>query len=255
MNAKVLSADYAEERRLISFCGRAVLPGRPFFHHKEHKERKAGLPISTEGNEGNKDCRTASPRGAALHGQIPLAASLQRMQYRGMAGHPRPTFCVKTVPREFMIEAWERQCALAEEPTRVLMKQFMDEQPAVGIYLTVCDEQLGDESERSQLIPLASAVWEAMTRMHALRLKMVRPKIVERADTANIRMLEKLEDVSEYEWRETVTRMFLGYNQQPLLAFCIEILMANDEETPELAPQRIGMELMWLKTVIDCFDQ
>jgi hypothetical protein len=49
--------------------------------------------------------------------------------------------------------------------------------------------------------------------------------------------------------------MFLGYNQQPLLAFCIEILMAGDEETPELAPQRIGMELNWLKTVIDCFDQ
>jgi hypothetical protein len=31
--------------------------------------------------------------------------------------------------------------------------------------------------------------------------------------------------------------------------------MANDEETPELAPQRIGMELLWLKTVIDCIDQ
>ena len=154
-----------------------------------------------------------------------------------------------------MIEAWERQCALAEEPTRVLIKQFMDEQPAVGIYLTVCDEQLGDESERSQLIPLASAAWEAMTRARGKRLKTVRPKIVERADDVNLQMLEKLEEASEFEWQETVTRMFLGYNQQPLLAFCIEILMANDEETPELAPQRIGMELMWLKTVIDCFDQ
>ena len=135
------------------------------------------------------------------------------------------------------------------------MGQFMKEQPAVGIFLTVCDEQLGDEREQSQLIPLASAVWEAMTWMRGRRLKTVRPKVVEHADAANIRMLEKLEDVSEFEWRESVSGMFFGYNQQPLLAFGIEILMAGDEEAPELAPQRIGMELMWLKTVIDCFDQ
>jgi len=177
---------------------------------------------------------------------------------RGKIASDRPypaRFSMNTVPREFIVEAWERQCALAEEPTRALMGQFMTEQPAVGIYLTVCDEQLGDEREQSQLIPLASAVWEAMTRMRGRRLKTVRPKIVERADTSNIRMLEKLEDVSEYEWQESVEGMFLGYKQQPLLAFCIEILMARDEEAPELAPQRIGMELNWLKTVIDCFDQ
>lgn len=172
-----------------------------------------------------------------------------------MAGPTRLAFSMNTIPRELVIEVWERQCALAEEPTRALAGQFMKEQPAVGIFLTVCDEQLCDESEQSQLIPLASAVWEAMTRMRGRRLKMVRPKVIEHADEANTRMLEELEEVSEYEWRERVSAMFLGYNQQPLLAFCIEILMAGDEETPELAPQRIGMELNWLKTVIDCFDQ
>ena len=162
---------------------------------------------------------------------------------------------MKIVPREFIIEAWERQCALAEAPTRVLMQRFMTEQPAVGIYLTVCDERLGDEAGRSQLIPLASAVWEAMTRARGQRIKKVPPKIVEQADEANLRMLEELEDVSEFEWQEKVEGMFVEYHQQPLLAFCIEMLMANDEEAPELAPQRIGMELFWLKTVIDCFDQ
>ena len=101
----------------------------------------------------------------------------------------RPAFPVKIVPREFIIEAWERQCALAEAPTRVLMQRFMTEQPAVGIYLTVCDERLGDEAGRSQLIPLASAAWEAMTRTRGQRIKKVPPKIVEQADEANLRML------------------------------------------------------------------
>ena len=172
-----------------------------------------------------------------------------------MAGRTRSAFSMNPIPRELIIEVWEHQCALGENEARSLMKQFFDEQPALGVYLFVCDEQLDQDSAQSQLIPLASTIWEAATRTRGKRLKAVRPKIIEHANDANTRMLEKLEDVSEFEWRETVERMFLGYHQQPLLAFCIEILMANDEEAPELAPQRIGMELIWLKTVIDCIDQ
>ena len=161
---------------------------------------------------------------------------------------------MNTIPRELIIEVWERQCAMDENEARSLMKQFFDEQLALGVFLFACDEQF-EQDAANQLIPLASTIWETATRTRGKRLKAVRPKIIEHANDANNRMLEKLEDVSEFEWRETVERMFLGYHQQPLLAFCIEILMANDEETPELAPQRIGMELLWLKTVIDCFDQ
>jgi hypothetical protein len=171
-----------------------------------------------------------------------------------MPGRTRPAFFMNTIPRELVIEVWERQCALGENEARSLMKQFFDEQPALGTYLFVCDEQLVQDAA-SQLIPLASTIWEAATRTWGKRLKAVRPKIIDHANDANTRMLENLEDVSEFEWRETVERMFLGYHQQPLLAFCIEILMADDAETPELAPQRIGMELIWLKTVIDCIDQ
>ena len=172
-----------------------------------------------------------------------------------MAGRTRSAFSMNTIPRQLVIEVWERQCALGENEALALMKQFFEEQPALGIYLHVCDEQLGQEAANSQLIPLAATIGEAAARTRGKRLKAVRPKIIELAEAANTRMLEKLEDVSEFEWRETVERMFLGYHQQPLLAFCIEILMANDEEAPELAPQRIGMELIWLKTVIDCIDQ
>ncbi len=162
---------------------------------------------------------------------------------------------MKTVPREIIEEVWERQCTLGEAQVQDLMRQFMDEQPAVGLYLAAHDEKLGDEADRSQLIPLASTVWEAMTLVRGRRLKMVRPNVVMRADQKNIRMLEHLEELSEFEWRESVLSTFGGHNQQPLLVFCIEILMADDEEAPELAPERIGMESILLKTVIECFDQ
>ncbi len=178
---------------------------------------------------------------------------IARCRHRNESG--RVLVVMKTVPRELIIETWERHCAMGEEACRSMMKQFFDEQPALGIYLFACDEQLAREAEQSPFIPLAATLWEALTRTRGKRLKAARPKVIDRAEAANTRMLEKLEDISEIEWQEAVKRMFLEYNQQPLLAFCIEILMADDEDQPELAPQRIGLEMIWLKTVIDCLDQ
>ncbi len=37
--------------------------------------------------------------------------------------------------REEITEAWTRLCELDETETGVLVKKFMDEQPALGIYL------------------------------------------------------------------------------------------------------------------------
>ena len=67
--------------------------------------------------------------------------------------------------------------------------------------------------------------------------------------------LEDLEDATGLEWQDGVRSLLSDYDQQPLPGFCIEILMAQDQEAPELPPERIGMEMIWLKTVIDCFDQ
>ena len=46
-----------------------------------------------------------------------------------------------------------------------------------------------------------------------------------------------------------------NYHQRELLGFALEVMMAGNEAEPELAPDRIGLELLCLKTVIDCLDQ
>jgi hypothetical protein len=86
---------------------------------------------------------------------------------------------------------------------------------------------------------------------------MVRRNHVDDAEEANTRLLQKLELASDSDWDETVKQLVSGYNQRELLGFSIEILMADDAApaTPELAPDRIGLEVLWLKTIIDCLDQ
>ncbi len=160
-----------------------------------------------------------------------------------------------TLPREGILQAWGRVCAFDEAQTTAVTKKFLKQQPALSVYLLACTESLGAEAGESSVIDLTIAIWDAMTIARGRPLKAVRPKMIDQAEAANTRVLEKLELASEIEWQETVNELVSGYNQRELLGFCIEILMADDEETPELAPDRIGLELLWLKTIIDCLDQ
>ena len=43
---------------------------------------------------------------------------------------------MNTVSREEVLEAWTRLCDLDETESGVLVKKFMDEQPALGIYVS-----------------------------------------------------------------------------------------------------------------------
>ena len=49
-------------------------------------------------------------------------------------------------------------------------------------------------------------------------------------------------------WKET-TKMDQRYQ------FALEALISGEEEHPEGAPSRVGLELLYLKTVIDCLDE
>ena len=70
---------------------------------------------------------------------------------------------MKTVPREQMIETWERLCDLDEKQSAAMSKKFLEEQPALGVYLLASTENMGKEAEPSPIIELAIAVWEVMS--------------------------------------------------------------------------------------------
>jgi hypothetical protein len=160
------------------------------------------------------------------------------------------------VARKDVEQAWERLCAMNEEQTETLVKQFMEEQPALGIYLFASGETLEAGSlQESPLVDLVIASWQVLSRAAGRRLNQVTPEQIESAEEANTKALEQLENASEIEQQKTVQQTFENCPQRELLGFGVEILMSGHEENPELAPESIGMELLWLGTVIDCLDR
>jgi len=163
---------------------------------------------------------------------------------------------MNTVSRQDIEQTWERLCAMNEGQTEALVKQFMTEQPALGIYLFANGETLEAGSlQESPLIDLVVASWQSLSQAAGRRLEPVTPKQIERAEQANTRALEQLEEASEMETWEAARTTLQNHNQRELLGFGIELLMSGHEENPELAPESIGMEFLWLRTVIDCLDR
>jgi len=162
---------------------------------------------------------------------------------------------MKTVAIDQILKTWDRLCDLDEFRSNELSQRFFEQQPALGIYVHVSVEELGEASAQSPLVELALAIWDTMNSAHGQPLTTLTPEAVEAAEEANAGMLAKLAEDSEFQWNESAASLVTSFNQRELLGFCVEVLMQDHVDQPQLAPERVGAELLVLKTIIDCLDQ
>ena len=102
---------------------------------------------------------------------------------------------MKSVTRDEITAAWNRLGELDKAQTDALVQQFMQEQPAIGVYLSANAESFdAKDFEASPLIDLAVACWVALSHAAAGRLRTVSPEVLDRAEAANTRALEKLDE-------------------------------------------------------------
>jgi len=161
---------------------------------------------------------------------------------------------MKTIPIETVEEIWGRIAQASESESQALAQRMQKEQPVIMIYLLAMDEGLFEETERGRLIELGAILWQAMAAAERGK-RMITETEVEQAEEANLKWLEELDAGRETDFLAGVRGLLQGYNQMPLLGALLEALMQGHEEAPELAPENIGMALVYLKTVIDCLDK
>jgi hypothetical protein len=162
---------------------------------------------------------------------------------------------MKTVSRDEMVRTWEKLCDLDAEQSAALSKKFLAAQPALGVYLLVWSQNVGHEGGPRPVIELALTIWKVLTEAAGKSMAQVTPEAVDQAESANTQSLEILEEASEFQWQHAVRELLNSYNQREIFGFCIEVLMKDDADQPELAPDQVGADLIVLKTIIDCLDQ
>ena len=162
---------------------------------------------------------------------------------------------METVSRKIIEDTWNHLCELDQNASNQLVNEFFKAQPALGIYCSAQHENLGEDGVASPMIELTIAFCRAMTQVAGGRLPIATPEEIEAAEEATTKQLESLETGSEMDQQTHVLRVIANHNQRDLLRFGVEVLMARYEEEPDLAPDSLGLEMIWLNTVVDCLDK
>ncbi len=152
-------------------------------------------------------------------------------------------------------KTWNEIGGLAPEKGHEMIKRMSDQQPIILAYLMSTGDEVLNQDEKELLLYLGVVVWQIMSQGHA-SLPGITTEIVEESEDLNMKMIEYLEGESETSFMDTVEKMINNYNQPEVIRYVVEALMEEEpEEDCIIRDENIGIMMIFLKTVIDCFDK
>ena len=158
------------------------------------------------------------------------------------------------ISAEIVERTWKEMSTMSPLNYPKLINKFSKEQPFILTYLIAVDGQQFNEDERELLLYLGVVIWMMMSR-GSNPLPKVTEKMIDDAEEKNIKMLEYLEGETETDFYETTDTILQDYNQPEVLRYVVEALMEDDDEDVDIQEENIGLMMIYLKTVIDCFDK
>ena len=159
------------------------------------------------------------------------------------------------ISAEIVEQTWKEMSRLSPLQLPKLINKLSKEQPVIVAYFLAVGDEFLNEDEQELLLYLGLVVWRVMCKGEN-PIPEVTENMVEEAEDKNIKMLEYLEGETESGFIETVETIIQNYNQPEVLQFVVEALIEEDEEDDaNIREESIGMMMIYLKTVIDCFDK
>lgn len=132
-----------------------------------------------------------------------------------------------------------------------LLTQFHTEQPVILGWLYAENGKAFEQSEKEYLLFILIVLWQS-TKSVLPNLPMIDEQQLEMAEEKN---WEIMDGVKARDFRDRLNDFFEGYDQEDLLAFVEDSLVAEEGEEGYIAPIAREAAFIYLKTVIDCFHQ
>ena len=158
------------------------------------------------------------------------------------------------IPADIVEKTWIQMAAMSPEDAPEMIDRMTQEQPLILTYLMAVGDELFNQDERELLLFLGIVIWKIMQQGDT-PLPEITEEMIDEVEESNFNMLEYLDGESEKEFNETTAAMIENFNQKEILAHVLEAIMEEPEEGCEITEENQGMLLIYLKTVIDCFDR
>ena len=158
------------------------------------------------------------------------------------------------IPADVVEKTWKKITETSPQEAPEIIARMSKQQPLILTYLMAIGDELFNQDERELFVFLGITVWQIMSNGDT-PLPKVTEEMIDEVEESNFKMLEYLEGESETDFMETTENMLENYNQQEVLRYVLEALMEEPEEDCEIREENQGLMMIYLKTVIDCFDR
>ncbi len=160
---------------------------------------------------------------------------------------------METISSEIVEKTWREMSSTPPEDFPEIIEQITKEQPIVLAYLLGVGGDTLNQDERELLLYLGIVIWQIMLQAES-SLPQVTEEIMDNAETLNMEMLEYLEGEAENDFINTVVMISNNYQQPEVLKYIVEALMEETNEDCVITNENKGIMMIYLKSVIDCFN-
>jgi len=161
---------------------------------------------------------------------------------------------VKELDIETVESSWNSMEDLDPDAIPALVQELGQKQPFLLTYLMATGHDILTEQEREALLFMGVMIWQILNKIYS-NITVITEEDLDSFENKNIQMLEYLAGESESDFLDTVEKIMSKYQQPELLRFMISKLDQEPDRGIELSDDNMGMIVIYLKTVIDCFDE
>ena len=160
---------------------------------------------------------------------------------------------MKPVSKEVVEQVRQRMGNIEEEEVPKLVEQMGEEQPIILAYLLAYGEEM-IEDDQGFLLFLGANIWQMMSEGGRAPAK-VSEEVLEEIEDNNVKLIQSQAEGSEDEQWNFAERLVSGFNQYNIMYFILEKILGESEDGGEIQEENIGIFVLCLMTVIDCFDR
>jgi len=161
---------------------------------------------------------------------------------------------MEPIPLEVVERTWRKMSKMPLGESSKLINLMRKQQPLVLAYLLAAGHKTLNQDERELLLYIGIVVWQIMLQGNRPLIKDTKDTL-DKAEKANIKMLEYLEGESEADFIETTKKIISNYPQPEVLRYVVEALMEETEEDSVITDKGKVIMMIYLKTVTDCFNR
>ena len=142
---------------------------------------------------------------------------------------------------------------MSEDDAFKLSYVLQKEQPLLVAYLTVVDKDVLNQEEREILFYQGTVIWQIMSEAQK-PLSQISEDTLLRIEDENRLLAESLKNADTVCFSDVVKKILPGYGQPEVFRYILAALLDKDNEDCMIRDENLGIIMLDLKTVIDCFN-